>query len=61
MVRLLGRNLEITSLDHGDGLFGLGERPPVERAGIDFSFSVLAISPQFVSQLRFVPDGNIIS
>ena len=55
-----GNNLVITSLDRGDGLFGLGEEPPVERSGLDFSFSVLATSPQFVSQLRFVPDGNFI-
>ena len=58
LVWLFGNNLEITSLDTGGGVFGLGERPPVVMFGLAFSFSVLATSPQFVSQLRFVPDDD---
>ena len=63
LVWLSGTNLEITTLDRGDGLFGLGEQTQA-RSGVNFSFSVLATppdSPQFVSQLRFVPDGSITS
>ena len=52
---------DIIRLRPSDGLFTLGERPPTRNGGIDFSFSLLATSPQFVTQLRFVPGDDRIS
>ena len=52
---------DIVSLTTGGGVFGLGERTPIVRAGLEFSFSVLDTSPQLVSQLRFAPVGEFAS
>ena len=55
-----GTTIEIITLHSADNQFSLGERAPIGRGSIEFSFSLLDISPVFVSQLRFVPDDNHI-
>lgn len=53
--------IEIVSLMSTEELFSLGERSPIERGSIEFSFSLLATRPQLVSQLRFVPGNDEIA
>ena len=56
-----GTTIEIIALDSTQNEFILGELPPVLRSGIVFTFSLVATSPMFISQLRFMPGDDQIS
>ena len=57
---LFNTSIEVITLRSADGLFSLGEHAPVVKRNIEFSFSLLATNPVFVSQLRFITDDNQI-
>ena len=51
---------EIVTLDSTQSQFSLGESTPRVVRNTEFSYSLLATSPQFVSELRFVPGDDRI-